>query len=171
MNLTPEQKLRRNIKFALDRTPSASGPESIAVLIEVSACVLNVMRKALVALGAPASVLDAHDDGDGDVVEQWIEAQPRRVPITEGQQDTSKQDAEDYRKEQEALSEARNFLHRLKAERGAIVSSGDCSAIEIAEAQACRRFYVDEDGYGYVLRARVISAAAGAAGNRTETPS
>lgn len=92
MNLTPEQKLRRNIKFTLDRNPEAGAPESIAVLIEVAACVLNVMRKALVSLGAPESVLAAHDDGDGDVVEKWIEAQPRRVPIAEGQQDTSAQD-------------------------------------------------------------------------------
>jgi len=46
------------------------------------------------------------------------------------------------------------FLERLPAERGAIVSSADCSATEIAQAQACGRWHVNEDGMGYVLRSK-----------------
>jgi hypothetical protein len=42
------------------------------------------------------------------------------------------------------------FLDRLDS--GEIVSSGVCSTIEIATAQACGRFYTDRKGLGYVLR-------------------
>jgi hypothetical protein len=47
---------------------------------------------------------------------------------------------------------AANFLKRLRVDRGAIVSSADCSTMEIAFAQKERRWYVDEDGMGYVMR-------------------
>jgi hypothetical protein len=36
--------------------------------------------------------------------------------------------------------------------RGAAVSSADCSAMEIAQAQACGRLYVNAAGLGFVLR-------------------
>ncbi len=49
-------------------------------------------------------------------------------------------------------AEAANFLKRLRVDRGAIVSSADCSTMEIAFAQKERRWYVDEDGMGYVMR-------------------
>jgi hypothetical protein len=42
----------------------------------------------------------------------------------------------------------------LMEERGAIVSSGDCSSLEIAAAQACGRLFVDETGLGFVLRTK-----------------
>ena len=35
---------------------------------------------------------------------------------------------------------------------GAIVSSGECSEVEIAEANACGRFAVRDDGMGFVRR-------------------
>lgn len=47
------------------------------------------------------------------------------------------------------------FLKRLcgvQGKRGCIVSSADCSSAEIATAQASKRFFVDEDSMGYVLR-------------------
>lgn len=40
----------------------------------------------------------------------------------------------------------------LVSEGGAIVSSGDCHEMEIAFAQACGRFAVDDDGMGFVRR-------------------
>lgn len=46
------------------------------------------------------------------------------------------------------------FLRRLATERGAIVSSGDCDHMEIANARATGRFWVDADGLGYVLRTK-----------------
>lgn len=49
--------------------------------------------------------------------------------------------------------EPAKFLFRLINERRAsIVSSADCSQFEIAQAAACGRFYVNEDGFGFVLR-------------------
>lgn len=49
---------------------------------------------------------------------------------------------------------ADELLNRL-AERGsAIVSSGSCSEMEIADARARGDFYVDATGLGYVLRLR-----------------
>ncbi len=55
-----------------------------------------------------------------------------------------------------AASSAVAFLRRLVGDspetRGRIVSSADCSAAEIAQAQACGRFHADADGMGYVLR-------------------
>lgn len=44
------------------------------------------------------------------------------------------------------------LLDRLAAEGGCVVSSGSCSRIEIADAQARGDFYVDPNGLGYVLR-------------------
>lgn len=35
---------------------------------------------------------------------------------------------------------------------GSIVSSNDCSHVEIAVADACGRFYVRDDGMGFVYR-------------------
>lgn len=33
---------------------------------------------------------------------------------------------------------------------GRIVSSSDCTHSEIAQAQACERMYIDENGFGFV---------------------
>lgn len=44
------------------------------------------------------------------------------------------------------------LLSALVTERGAVVSSADCSVMEIAFARTERRFFVDDDGLGYVLR-------------------
>lgn len=44
------------------------------------------------------------------------------------------------------------MFERLKNEGGAIVGSGDCSEMEIADANARGDFYVDKDGFGYVRR-------------------
>lgn len=38
---------------------------------------------------------------------------------------------------------------------GAIVSTNDLSETEIAEARACNRMWVDEDGFGYVYFKRM----------------
>lgn len=43
------------------------------------------------------------------------------------------------------------FLERLK-DGGQIVSTGDCSEIEIAVAFACHRVFVNEDGFGFLYR-------------------
>jgi hypothetical protein len=40
----------------------------------------------------------------------------------------------------------------LVRERGAVVSSADCHEIEIAYADVAGRFFVREDGFGFVLR-------------------
>lgn len=53
-----------------------------------------------------------------------------------------------------AQQEALKFVQRLATEDGAIVSSGVCSALEISNAQATNRFFVDQEGLGYVLRLR-----------------
>ena len=44
------------------------------------------------------------------------------------------------------------LIEQLDADGGAIVSSGECSEIEIAEARVTGRFAVNEEGYGYVRR-------------------
>ncbi len=44
------------------------------------------------------------------------------------------------------------LIAQLIAEGGAIVSSGICSVIEIADAQATGRFAVDAEGLGFVRR-------------------
>ena len=41
------------------------------------------------------------------------------------------------------------LLEKLK-EGGSIVSSNDCSQLEIAEAKACDRMHVDENGFGFI---------------------
>ncbi|MBL1176935.1 hypothetical protein [Pantanalinema sp. GBBB05] len=48
-------------------------------------------------------------------------------------------------------SNAGDFLKKVR-EGGAIVCSGECSEVEIANAQATNRWFVDEDGFGYVWR-------------------
>lgn len=50
------------------------------------------------------------------------------------------------------IRSAEHLLDRLVSRGGAIVSSNDCSQLEIADAQARGDFYVDENGLGYVLR-------------------
>lgn len=44
------------------------------------------------------------------------------------------------------------LIERLCFEGGAIVSSNECSEMEIADAMATKRFAVDEEGFGYVRR-------------------
>lgn len=44
------------------------------------------------------------------------------------------------------------LFSKLKSNGGCIVSSGDCSTMEIADAQARGDFTADEDGFGFVLR-------------------
>lgn len=44
------------------------------------------------------------------------------------------------------------LLAQLVAEGGAIVTSNECSTLEISDAQCTGRFAVDEDGIGYVRR-------------------
>jgi|APSaa5957512535_1039671.scaffolds.fasta_scaffold64314_2 hypothetical protein len=44
------------------------------------------------------------------------------------------------------------MFNKLASEGGAIVSSGRCSEMEIANARARGDFFVDKDGLGYVLR-------------------
>ena len=50
------------------------------------------------------------------------------------------------------IKSADEALARLVQRGGAIVSSNSCSELEIADARARGDFYVDEHGYGYVLR-------------------
>ena len=58
------------------------------------------------------------------------------------------------------------MVRKLGAQRGAIVSSADCSVAEIAIARASGRFFVDDDGYGYVLRTKLWRERAEAATDR-----
>lgn len=46
------------------------------------------------------------------------------------------------------------MINRLVKEGGAIISSNDASILEIAFARAENRFYVDSDGFGYIIRYR-----------------
>lgn len=97
-------------------------PQIVATLFQIAACVLAVTRKALVVMGAPASVLAAHDDGDSDPVEQWIEAQPRRDLAAQATAETNSEDgggsqSRDYwerssRKNFDLLMEAYEALRR-----------------------------------------------------------
>lgn len=50
------------------------------------------------------------------------------------------------------MKTAEDILARLVENGGAIVSSGDCSELEIADARVRGDFYVDDAGLGYVLR-------------------
>ncbi len=52
----------------------------------------------------------------------------------------------------EAFKSARNFLQRLATSQTQIVSSASCSGLEIAQAAACGRMYVDDQALGYILR-------------------
>ena len=44
------------------------------------------------------------------------------------------------------------LLKQLARDGGAIVTTAECSAMEIADARATLRMAVDEDGIGYVRR-------------------
>jgi hypothetical protein len=46
------------------------------------------------------------------------------------------------------------LIDQLVTDGGAIVSSGDCSEIEIANAKATGRFSVRDDGMGFVRRSK-----------------
>lgn len=46
------------------------------------------------------------------------------------------------------------LITQLAREGGAIVSSNECTPIEIADARATGRFAADEHGFGYVRRTR-----------------
>lgn len=50
------------------------------------------------------------------------------------------------------MSTMNQLFRKLRSAGGCIVSSGDCSAMEIADAQARGDFIVDDEGFGYVLR-------------------
>jgi len=44
------------------------------------------------------------------------------------------------------------LINQLSREGGALVSSNDCSDIELADAKCTGRFSVNDDGHGFVLR-------------------
>lgn len=46
------------------------------------------------------------------------------------------------------------LIKKLALEGGAIVSSANCTEMEIADAAATNRFAVDANGLGYVLRTK-----------------
>jgi hypothetical protein len=46
------------------------------------------------------------------------------------------------------------LINQLSRDGGALVSSNDCSEIELADAKSTGRFAVDDDGFGFVLRAK-----------------
>ena len=46
------------------------------------------------------------------------------------------------------------LINQLVTEGGAIVSSGECSEMEISNAQATGRFAVRDDGMGFVRRSK-----------------
>ena len=48
--------------------------------------------------------------------------------------------------------DALSFIQKLASDGGAIVCSNECVEMEIVNAVTTDRFYVDEQGYGYVLR-------------------
>jgi hypothetical protein len=47
-----------------------------------------------------------------------------------------------------------DMLEALGVDRGCVVSSADCCEIEIADARLHGRFFVEDDGCGYVMRPR-----------------
>ena len=49
---------------------------------------------------------------------------------------------------------ANDLIEQLVTEGGSIVSSGDCSEMEIADAKATGRFMVRDDGMGFVRRSK-----------------
>lgn len=52
------------------------------------------------------------------------------------------------------LLTADQLLRHLVDNGGAVVSSGSCSTVEIADARTRGDWYVDADGFGYVVRSR-----------------
>jgi len=50
------------------------------------------------------------------------------------------------------MKTANDLLNKLVRDGGAIVSSGECSEMEISDARARGDFYVDDNSMGYVLR-------------------
>lgn len=44
----------------------------------------------------------------------------------------------------------RKLFNLLIANGGKIVPSNECSDLEIAQARACGRMYVDKDGFGFI---------------------
>lgn len=58
-------------------------------------------------------------------------------------------------KDNDMMPNITDILTALIDERGAIVSSADCSEMELAFARKEGRFYVDKDGFGFVLRMRL----------------
>lgn len=57
------------------------------------------------------------------------------------------------------MNEALEFLKRAAYGKHRIVSSGDLTTLQIAEAQACDRFFVDTDtGLGWALLPWELSA-------------
>ena len=44
----------------------------------------------------------------------------------------------------------KELFEKLKMNKGKIISSASCTQLEIAEARACDRFYVDDEGCGFV---------------------
>ena len=68
------------------------------------------------------------------------------------------------------IKTADDLLARLVDQGGAVVSSGVCSEMEIADARARGDFYVDGAGIGYVIRLKKwldrVHAADGHAGAR-----
>lgn len=73
------------------------------------------------------------------------------VKPKDGEQTEPVDCAEDMglRQEYERL---RELTHKLIEGRGAIVSSADCSPMELAFARTENRFVVDADGMGFVVR-------------------
>lgn len=53
-----------------------------------------------------------------------------------------------------AKSERPSILEQLAHRGGCIVSSNDCSELEIADAKVRGDFYVDRNGFGYVIRSK-----------------
>jgi cell pole-organizing protein PopZ len=53
-----------------------------------------------------------------------------------------------------AMKKPIELINDLAYEGGAIVSSNDCSEMEIADAQATGRFAVDAEAFGYVRRTK-----------------
>lgn len=53
------------------------------------------------------------------------------------------------------IQNADALLKRLVEYGGAVVSSGECTEMEIADARARGDFYVDDKGLGYVRRLQI----------------
>lgn len=44
----------------------------------------------------------------------------------------------------------KELFEKLKMNKGKIVSSASCTNLEIAEARACNRMFVDDEGCGFI---------------------